>query len=77
MMHDGWGAMGGSWAMLVFGILVLVPTWRICTRVGHSGWLSLLVLVPIANLFFLYFLAFSQWPIERARSVGPSGDRSS
>lgn len=64
MMHDG-GMMPGSWMMLVMSILVVVPMWRICVKAGYSGWLSLLLLVPIANLLLLYFLGFSEWPIER------------
>ena len=66
MMHDG--MMGGPWMMLVFAALVAVPAWRICVKAGYPGWLGLLVLVPVVNLFFLYFLAFSQWPIERSPS---------
>lgn len=69
-MHDH-GMMGGPWMMLVVGILVVVPAWRICVKAGYSGWLSLLVLVPIANLLLLYFLGFAEWPLERRMS--PSG----
>jgi len=69
MMHDGWGMMGGPGMMLIIGILVLIPVWRICTKAGYSGWLSLLVLIPIANLLLLYFLAFSEWPLERQLSA--------
>ena len=65
MMNDGYGMMGGLWMMLIVGGLVVVPVWRICTKAGFSGWLSLLVLVPIANLLLLYFLAFAEWPLER------------
>ncbi len=42
MMGDGYGMMGGPWMMLVFGVLVVVPVWRICQKAGYSGWLSLL-----------------------------------
>lgn len=73
-MHDGWGMNGGHWLMLIIGILVLIPVWRICTKAGYSGWLSLLVLAPLANLVLLYFLAFSQWPLERSRSTASSAD---
>ncbi len=71
MMNDGWGMynmVGGPWMMVVVGVLVVVPVWRICTKAGYSGWLSLLVLVPIANLVLLYFLAFAEWPLERRGS---------
>lgn len=65
MMHGyGVGALHLPW-MLLAAVLVVVPVWRICQRVGYSGWLALLAVVPIANLVLLYFLAFSQWPSER------------
>ena len=61
--------IGGLWGVLIVGVLVIVPVWRICTKVGYSGWLSLLVCVPIANLLLLYFLAFAEWPLERQVSA--------
>ncbi len=66
MMGDGYGMMGGPWMMLVVGVLVVVPVWRICQKAGYSGWLSLLVFVPLVNLLLLYYLAFAEWPLERS-----------
>lgn len=44
------------WA--VFGI----PAWRITGRTGnHPAW-SLLLLLPVANVLFLWWLAFARWP---------------
>jgi hypothetical protein len=61
--HTMWA---GHWLwMLVVGIIVVIPAWRICQRTGYSGWMGLLILVPLVNLFLLYFLAFSQWPRDR------------
>jgi uncharacterized membrane protein YhaH (DUF805 family) len=51
--------------MLIFAIIVITPIWRICTKAGYSGWLSLLMVIPFANLILLYFLAFADWPILR------------
>ncbi len=51
--------------MLFMGVLVVVQIWRICVKAGYSGWFSLLVLIPVANLFLLYFLGFAEWPLER------------
>jgi hypothetical protein len=47
--------------------IVVWPTWRICSRAGFPGALSLLVLIPLANLFLLYFLAFAEWPALRLK----------
>jgi len=63
MSHDMSG-FGLLW-MLFIAALVVVPFWKICAKAGYSGWLSLLVLVPIANIVFIYFLAFSNWPAQR------------
>ncbi len=41
---------------------VVWPASRICKRVGFSPWLGLLILVPLANIFLLWFVAFSRWP---------------
>ena len=68
MMRDGMSGFGPLWMLLIAAIVAL-PFWRICTKAGYSGWLSLLVLVPMVNLVFVYFLGFSEWPSLR-------GDRS-
>lgn len=65
MMYDwgfGYGFVMGPLGMLIVAALIVVPVWRICEKAGFSGLLSLLILVPIANLIFLYWLAFSEWP---------------
>lgn len=62
----------GLGSLLVFGIVVvhlltalvlIIPTWRICTRAGFSGALSLFHLVPLIGPFIVMaVLAFSDWP---------------
>lgn len=39
-----------------------LPFWRILKRTGHSGWWSLLVLIPVVNLCSLWLFAFVRWP---------------
>jgi hypothetical protein len=60
MYHSG---LGLAWLIVV--LIGVVPFWRICNRVGHSPWLSLLVLVPLINLIFIYWLAFAEWPSDK------------
>ena len=60
---NGMESGNGFW-MLVGLVIVIVPVWRICTRIGYSGWLSLLVAIPLVNLGLLYFIAFSSWPLD-------------
>lgn len=38
---------------------------------GLSPWLSLLLLVPLANIFFVYYVAFTDWPSQRGSTGGP------
>ena len=64
----GYETMGGGhtlW-MLVLALVVVVPFWRISQRAGYSGWLSLLIVVPLVNIAYVYFLAFAPWRSQRA-----------
>jgi hypothetical protein len=71
----------GLGSLLVFGILavhllmalvLIIPTWRICTRAGFSGALSLFHLVPLIGPFIVMaVLAFSDWPNGEAQSRRP------
>jgi hypothetical protein len=53
--------------MLLIGVLVVIPYWKLWQRTGHSGAWGLLMLVPIANLISLWWLAFKEWPAFRGR----------
>ena len=68
-MEENFGDMqmggGGLLMMLVWAVIVIVPFWKITAKAGYSGWLSLLMVIPLVNLGFLYFLAFAKWPILR------------
>ena len=48
--------------MLVGAAVLLTPFYMLWKRTGHSGWLCLLMLVPMVNLISLYVLAFKEWP---------------
>ena len=57
---------------LLVSLVLIIPTWRICTRAGFSGALSLFHLVPLIGSFIVMgVLAFSDWPNGEA----PSGKR--
>ncbi len=62
--YDWWWTGHGLFMLLGLPI-ILVPVWMICRKAGFSGWLSLLVLIPLINLLLLYFLAFADWPSLR------------
>jgi hypothetical protein len=52
---------------VLVALVLIIPTWRICTRAGFSGALSLLHLVPVVGtLVVMAILAFSDWPAGEA-----------
>lgn len=58
---------------LVVALVLIIPTWRICTRAGFSGWLSLFHLVPLIGwLIVMAILAFSEWPNGEASAARPA-----
>ena len=59
--HHHW--FGLPW--LIVAAIAVVPFWRICKRVGYSPWASLLIVVPLVNIAFVYYLAFSEWPAQK------------
>jgi hypothetical protein len=62
--HHGWG-----FPWLIAAVLGVIPFWRICTRVGFSPWLSLLIIVPLANIIFIYYVAFADWPMHKSSAA--------
>jgi len=62
MYQNNWGPF---W--LIGAIIMIIPLWRICQRLGWSPWWSLLWAVPIVDIIFIYVLAFSNRPLQ-----GPS-----
>ena len=69
MYHDFYG-FHGLW--LIGIIIAIIPFWKICDRVGLSPWLSLLLLIPLANIIVVYYVAFAEWPGQRG-STGTGG----
>lgn len=57
-MHPTWQPFFG-----LIGAIVLLWGWAsIFSKAGYSGWLTLLWLVPIANIvLFIWFAFFAKW----------------
>jgi len=54
---------------LVWIAVVGIPFWKIVGRTGNHPALTLLLIVPLVNLAFLWWLAFGRWPaLESERS---------
>jgi hypothetical protein len=56
--------------LAVSAVVFIWPAARICRRVGFSPWLGILIMVPLANLLLLWFIAVAEWPnLRPSRSV--------
>jgi len=58
--------IAGVLTLFVFLPLMVWPYWRIFSKAGFSGWLSLLILIPLVNIAVLYYVAFSDWKIRQS-----------
>lgn len=49
--------------VLTIAFIVVFPMWKVCTRAGFHGAMSLLVLIPFLGILILgSVLSFSKWP---------------
>ena len=46
-------------------VLFLVANWKIWSKAGFNGALSLLMLIPLVNIVAVLYFAFAEWPIHR------------
>jgi uncharacterized membrane protein YhaH (DUF805 family) len=50
---------------IIVAALVIVPLWRICSRAGFNGALSLLAIIPWLGIVIIgAILSFSNWPVK-------------
>lgn len=49
-------------ALFVFAIYLW---FRIFEKAGYSGWLAILMMVPVANIILLLYFAFAEWPVQK------------
>lgn len=54
----------GIFSLAVF-IFVIVVYWKIVSKAGYNGAMSLLLFIPIANIIMIIIFAFSEWPIQK------------
>lgn len=70
----GYSAIPGAFAVFgVFGaflgfgfLVVMLVAWaQIFKKMGHSGAMALLFLIPVVNIIVFFWAAFSDWPVLR------------
>lgn len=47
---------------IAFWVLVGIAGWRIYVKAGLKGYLGLLLMLPVANIVALLYLAHTPWP---------------
>jgi hypothetical protein len=55
----------GTLIYLVIMIVFIAAYWQMFKKAGYSGALSLLLLVPLANVVLILWFGFSEWPVVR------------
>lgn len=55
--------------MLIAMVVAIIPYWFIFKKAGFAPLLSLLMMVPLANIIILYVVAFSQWKVVPAPQI--------
>ena len=60
--------VAGLLAIFVMLPVLILPYWKIFSKAGFSGWLALLMILPLVNLIVLYVVAFSDWKLLQRQS---------
>ncbi|HEC83508.1 MAG TPA: hypothetical protein ENI46_03345 [Firmicutes bacterium] len=60
--------MGFLVALLITGIIIVLPFWFIFSKAGFPGALAILMIIPFVNLVMIFYLAFAEWPALRGRN---------
>jgi hypothetical protein len=61
----GLRSIGGLAELVIIVVagLCVWAYWRIFTKAGYPGAMSIMMLIPLLNVIMLFFLAFSEWPV--------------
>ena len=43
--------------------IAIFPFWKIFSKAGYPGALAILMMLPLANIILLFFLALAEWPV--------------
>ena len=60
-----------TWQIIIIVCIVALIIWpwfKIFAKAGFSGWMALLMLIPLMNVIMLFYLAFAEWPALRERA---------
>lgn len=51
--------------VLIYALVLIIPTVKILRRAGYSPFLSVLAIVPGVNIIAFWVFAFNRWPNRR------------
>jgi len=63
--------VAGLLFIVIFLAIAVVPYWKIFEKAGFAPALSLLMIVPLANLIVLYYVAFAEWKPRPGAMIPP------
>ena len=66
-LFQPWHLIIISGLFFVAGPVIVVPCWQILKKAGLPPALSVLAMIPLANLLLLYYVAFSDWKPSASR----------
>jgi len=58
MMSFGFGFGGSLFWLLIWGVILVVPFWRLLPRFGIPNWVAIFTLFPLVALILLWVMAF-------------------
>lgn len=62
MMWNGFGGGFGFFWLIVYILVLVIPIARILGRLGFNQWWSMVAVIPLVNVIFLWILAYADWP---------------
>ena len=55
------------WLIVIFiFVIVNLPAFWVFRKAGWSGWMFLVLAIPLVNIIVIYVFAFMTWPFEKA-----------
>ena len=54
--------------ILFFKLIIMIPFWFILKKLKYNPFLSLLLLIPLVDLIFIYYIAFSNSNNDREQN---------
>jgi hypothetical protein len=54
---------------IAIAVFFFIAWAQIFSKAGYSGWLCLLLIIPLVNIIIFFWFAFSRWPVLRGSDI--------